>query len=57
MIVPPTGNETISMLKTTSLVLAVPFTIPADVRHNAIGNQHFLLPIPLLLVAAFYCLW
>ena len=26
VIVPPTGNETISMLKTTSLVLAVPFT-------------------------------
>ena len=26
VIIPPTGNEVISMLKTTSLVTAVPFT-------------------------------
>mgnify|MGYP002228653691 FL=1 len=27
IIIPPTGNETIGMLKTTSLVTAVPFTL------------------------------
>ncbi len=33
VIIPPTGNEVISMLKTTSLVTAVPFT-PRPVRHH-----------------------
>ncbi|MCC2592180.1 amino acid ABC transporter permease [Tessaracoccus sp. OS52] len=55
VIVPPTGNETISMLKTTSLVLAVPFTLELTFVTNAIGNQTFL-PIPLLIVAAIYYL-
>lgn len=55
VIVPPTGNETISMLKTTSLVLAVPFTLELTFVTNAIGNQNFL-PIPLLIVAAIYYL-
>lgn len=55
VIVPPTGNETISMLKTTSLVLAVPFTLDLTFVTNAIGNQIFL-PVPLLIVAVIYYL-
>ena len=55
VIVPPTGNETISMLKTTSLVLAVPFTLDLTFATNAIGNRLFL-PIPLLMVAAIWYL-
>ncbi|MFC4555828.1 amino acid ABC transporter permease [Georgenia faecalis] len=55
VIVPPTGNETISMLKTTSLVLAVPFTLDITYATNAIGNRVFL-PIPLLVVAALWYL-
>ena len=55
VIVPPTGNETISMLKTTSLVIAVPFSMELNFVTNAIGNSNFL-PIPLLLVAAIYYL-
>ncbi len=55
VIVPPTGNETISMLKTTSLVLAVPFTYELTFVASAVGNQKFL-PVPLLIVAAIYYL-
>lgn len=55
VIVPPTGNETISMLKTTSLVLAVPFTLDLTYATGAIGNRTFL-PIPLLIVAALWYL-
>ncbi|MHB1063108.1 MAG: amino acid ABC transporter permease [Georgenia sp.] len=55
VIVPPTGNETISMLKTTSLVLAVPFTLDLTFATNSIGNRLFL-PIPLLVVAAIWYL-
>ncbi|WP_159805554.1 amino acid ABC transporter permease [Cellulomonas citrea] len=55
VIVPPTGNETISMLKTTSLVLAVPFTLDLQFATNAIGNRIFQ-PVPLLLVAALWYL-
>jgi polar amino acid transport system permease protein len=55
VIVPPTGNETISMLKTTSLVLAVPFTLELTYATNAIGNRIFQ-PIPLLIVAALWYL-
>lgn len=56
VIVPPTGNETISMLKTTSLVLAVPFTLDLTFMTNAIGNKGFT-PVPLLLVAAIWYLF
>lgn len=55
VIVPPTGNETISMLKTTSLVLAVPFMRELQFVTNAIGNKAFL-PLPLLIVAAIWYL-
>jgi polar amino acid transport system permease protein len=55
VIVPPTGNETIGMLKTTSLVLAVPFTLDLTFATNALANRIYL-PIPLLIVAAFWYL-
>lgn len=53
VIVPPIGNETISMLKTTSLVLAVPFTLDLTFEASNIGNRIFA-PIPLLIVAALW---
>lgn len=53
IIIPPTGNETIGMLKTTSLVQAVPFTLELQFATNAIANRIYK-PIPLLLVA---CIW
>ena len=55
VIVPPTGNEFISMLKTTSLVLAVPFTLELQFQSNAIANATYR-PIPLLIVAALWYL-
>ncbi len=55
VIVPPTGNETISMLKTTSLVLAVPFTHDLLYATDAIGNRLFQ-PVPLLIVASLWYL-
>jgi polar amino acid transport system permease protein len=50
VIIPPTGNETIGMLKMTSLVLAVPFTLDLTFATSAIANRLYL-PIPLLMVA------
>lgn len=38
IIIPPTGNEFIGMLKTTSLVNAVPFTLELQVRHHRNRN-------------------
>jgi polar amino acid transport system permease protein len=55
VIVPPTGNETISMLKTTSLVIAVPFTLDLYYQANAIGNRTFAI-IPSLIIACFWYL-
>ena len=51
VIIPPTGNEVISMLKTTSLVTAVPLTIDLYYAAREISGVNFQ-PIPLLLVAA-----
>ena len=51
VIIPPTGNELISMLKTTSLVTAVPYTLELYTRTSDISAVNFQ-PIPLLLVAA-----
>ena len=51
VIIPPTGNELISMLKTTSLVTAVPLTTDLYSRAVQISGVNFR-PIPLLLVAA-----
>ncbi|SFD51279.1 amino acid ABC transporter permease [Roseivivax sediminis] len=54
-IIPPTGNETIGMLKGTALVLAVPFTLDLMFATNAISNRIYL-PVPMLMVAAFWYL-
>jgi polar amino acid transport system permease protein len=51
IIIPPTGNEVISMLKTTSLVAAVPFSLDLYMRARDIAGPIFR-PIPLLLVAS-----
>ena len=54
-IIPPTGNETVGMLKMTSLVIAVPFTLDLMFSTNAIANRLYL-PVPLLMVAGFWYL-
>jgi polar amino acid transport system permease protein len=52
VIIPPTGNEVISMLKTTSLVTGVPFTLDLyGITSREIAARTFE-PVPLLLVAA-----
>ena len=51
VIIPPTGNEFIGQLKTTSLAVAVPFTLDVFGRQRDIAGVIFQ-PIPLLLVAA-----
>jgi polar amino acid transport system permease protein len=51
IIIPPTGNEVISMLKTTSLVAAVPFSLDLYMRARDIAGPIFR-PIPLLMVAS-----
>jgi polar amino acid transport system permease protein len=51
VIIPPTGNELISMLKTTSLVTAVPYTLDLYARSRDISGVIFR-PVPLLLVAS-----
>ena len=53
IIIPPTGNEFIVMLKTTSLVNAVPFTLELQFATTAIATRLYK-PIPLLIVA---CIW
>jgi polar amino acid transport system permease protein len=55
VIIPPTGNEVISMLKTTSLVTAVPFTLDLYTRSRDISAETFN-PIPLLIVASLWYL-
>jgi polar amino acid transport system permease protein len=51
VIIPPTGNEFIGMLKTTSLVTAVPFIGDLFSVANGIAASTFA-PVPLLLVAS-----
>ncbi|WP_280403014.1 amino acid ABC transporter permease [Nocardia brasiliensis] len=51
VIIPPTGNELIGMLKTTSLVAALPLTTDLYGRARDISAVNFQ-PIPLLLVIA-----
>ena len=53
VILPPTGNETIAMLKDTSLVLAVPVTNELFFQTQAVGNRTFRV-FPMLVAA---CLW
>jgi len=52
VIIPPTGNEVISMLKTTSLVTAVPYSYDLySIAMREIAAREFQ-PVPLALVAA-----
>ncbi|MEU2041790.1 amino acid ABC transporter permease [Nocardia niwae] len=51
VIIPPTGNELIGMLKTTSLVTGIPLSTDLFGRARDIYGVNFQ-PIPLLLVAA-----
>lgn len=51
IIIPPTGNEVISMLKTTSLVTAIPLTIDLYMATRDISATTYK-PVPLLLVAS-----
>lgn len=53
IIIPPTGNEIVSMLKTTSLVTAVPLVTDLYARTRNISDTIYN-PIPLLMVA---CAW
>jgi polar amino acid transport system permease protein len=53
VIVPPTGNETIAMLKDTSLVLAVPVSNELFFQLEAVGTRTFQI-FPMLVAA---CLW
>ncbi|HWU45844.1 MAG TPA: amino acid ABC transporter permease [Humibacter sp.] len=55
VIIPPTGNEVISMLKTTSLVTAVPYSFDLFTRSRDIASTLFA-PIPLLMVASVWYL-
>ncbi|WP_319454259.1 MULTISPECIES: amino acid ABC transporter permease [unclassified Mycobacterium] len=52
VIIPPTGNEVISMLKTTSLVTGVPFALDLyGITSREIAARIYE-PVPLLMVAA-----
>ena len=55
VIIPPTGNETISMLKTTSLVTAVPVSVELTAVTNRVGFSAGT-PVPYLIVAALWYL-
>lgn len=55
VIIPPTGNEVISMLKTTSLVAAVPFSLELYKRSADIATELYK-PVPLLIVASIWYL-
>ncbi|MFF1878545.1 amino acid ABC transporter permease [Leifsonia sp. NPDC058230] len=55
VIIPPTGNEVISMLKTTSLVAAIPLTTDLYGVARDISAVTFT-PIPLLIVASLWYL-
>jgi polar amino acid transport system permease protein len=53
VIIPPTGNETISMLKTTSLALVVAFTELTTAAVNIYSNNFETIPL-LIVVSLWY---
>jgi polar amino acid transport system permease protein len=55
VIVPPTGNETIAMLKDTSLLLAIPVTTELFFQLQGIGARTFQV-FPILVAATLYYL-
>ncbi|GAA1365010.1 amino acid ABC transporter permease [Catellatospora chokoriensis] len=56
VIIPPTGNETIAMLKDTSLLIAVPVTAELFFQLSAIGNRTFQV-FPMLVAAILWYLF
>jgi polar amino acid transport system permease protein len=56
VIIPPAGNEFISMLKTTSLVTAVPYSFDLYTRSRDISAETFN-PVPMLIVASIWYLF
>jgi len=55
VIIPPTGNETIAMLKDTSLLIYVPVTSELFFQLSAIGSRTFL-PFPMYIAASLWYL-
>jgi len=55
VIIPPTGNETIAMLKDTSLLIAVPVTSELNFQLRAIGSRTFQI-IPMAVAAILWYL-
>ena len=55
VIIPPTGNETIAMLKDTSLLIAVPVTTELNFQLRAIGSRTFQI-IPLAVASILWYL-
>ena len=55
VIIPPTGNETIAMLKDTSLLIAVPVTTELDFQLRAIGSRTFQI-IPMAVASILWYL-
>jgi len=55
VIVPPTGNETIAMLKDTSLLIAVPVTSELNFQLRAIGSRTFQI-IPMAVASILWYL-
>ncbi|MDQ1662139.1 MAG: polar amino acid transport system permease protein [Blastococcus sp.] len=55
VIIPPTGNETIAMLKDTSLLYAVPVTTELNFQLHAIGSRTFKI-IPMAVASILWYL-
>jgi polar amino acid transport system permease protein len=55
VIVPPTGNETIAMLKDTSLLIAIPVTSELNFQLRAIGSRTFQI-IPMAVASILWYL-
>ena len=55
VIVPPTGNETIAMLKDTSLLIALPLSTEMFFQLSSIGDRTFQL-FPMFVAATLYYL-
>jgi polar amino acid transport system permease protein len=55
VIIPPTGNETIAMLKDTSLLIYVPVTAELFFQLSAIGSRTFQ-PFPMYIAATLWYL-
>ena len=55
VIIPPTGNETIAMLKDTSLLIAIPVTSELNFQLQAIGSRTFQI-IPMAVASLLWYL-